>query len=53
MIREKGGEDGSRCGYTKEETGERDVVPYEFYINLRILHKFTRILRGTEYDFVM
>ena len=33
MIREKGGEDGSRCGYTKKETGERDVVPYEFYIN--------------------
>ena len=41
MIREKGGEDGSRCGYTKEETGERNVVSYEFYINLRIL-------RGTE-----
>ena len=46
MIREKGGEDGSRCGYTKKETGERDVIPYEYYINLRIL-------RGTEYDFVM
>ena len=46
MILEKGGEDGCRCGYTKEETRERDVVPYEFYINLRIL-------RGTEYDFVM
>ncbi len=25
MIREKGGEDGSRCGYTKEETGEREM----------------------------
>ena len=46
MIREGRGEDGSRCGYTKEETGERNVVSYEFYINLRIL-------RGTEYDFVM
>ena len=30
----------------KRQERERGVVPYEFYINLRIL-------RGTEYDFVM
>ena len=44
MIREQGGEDGSRCGYTKEETGERDVVPYEFYINL---HEFYEVPNTT------
>lgn len=25
MISEKGGEDGCRCGYTKEETREREM----------------------------
>ena len=40
MIREKGGEDGSRCGYTKEETGERERCG-----SVRILHKFTNFTR--------
>ena len=40
MILEKGGEDGSRCGYTKEETGERERCG-----SVRILHKFTNFTR--------